>query len=79
MIRHEILHYLLWCIAPFGNLWRDNSGIFHYFCKIYDAYAYKELDANNTKVLEVLQECSKEEVNGFLKQLLENNKTQDAV
>lgn len=74
-IRHEILHYLLWCIAPLSNLCKDDSGVFHYFCKIYDAYAYKGLDENNTKVFEVLQEFSKEEVNVFLKQLLENDKS----
>lgn len=74
-IRHEILHYLLWCIAPLSNLCKDDSGVFHYFCKIYDAYAYKGLDENNTKVFEGLQEFSKEEVNVFLKQLLENDKS----
>lgn len=71
-IRHEILHYLLWCIAPLRKINEDDSGIFHYFCKIYDAHAYKEMDENNTKAFNMLQECSKEEVNDFLKYLLSN-------
>ena len=72
-IRHEILHYLLWCIAPLRKINEDDSGIFHYFCKIYDAHAYKEMDENNTKAFNMLQECSKEEVNVFLMKVLDQN------
>ena len=68
-IRHEILHYLLWCIAPLGNINSDDSGIFHYFCHVYDAGAYKEMDNENAKAYEALKERSKKEVNEILIQL----------
>lgn len=68
-IRHEILHYLLWCIAPLGNINSDDSGIFHYFCHVYDAGAYKEMDNENAQAYEVLKERSKKEVNEILIQL----------
>lgn len=68
-IRHEILHYLLWCIAPLGKIHADDSGIFHYFCHVYDAHAYKEMDNENAKAYEALKECSKKEANEILIQL----------
>lgn len=72
-IRHEILHYLLWCIAPLANLCADDSGIFHYFCDIYDAGAYKKMDKDNTEVFEMMSEYDKEEVDKCLKQFLKNS------
>lgn len=69
-IRHEILHYLLWCIAPLGKIHADDSGIFHYFCHVYNAHAYEEMDNENAKAYEALKERSKKEVNEILIQLL---------
>lgn len=72
-IRHEILHYLLWCTAPLLNVYVDDSGIFHYFCNIYDAGAYKKMDKDNTEVFEMLSKHNKEEVDELLKQFLKNS------
>ena len=40
-IRHEVLHYMLY-IAGLKN--DDDSAIFHYLCKEYDANAYKKMN-----------------------------------
>ena len=39
-IRHEVLHYMLY-IA--GLKYKDDTAIFHHFCKEFDASAYKEM------------------------------------
>ena len=51
----------------------DDSGIFHYFCDIYDAGAYKKMDKDNTEVFEMMSEYDKEEVDKCLKQFLKNS------
>lgn len=73
-IRHEIIHYLLYCINPFGKWYKDDSGVFYYFCNLYNAGAYKEMDEANTRVYEELKKCSKEYVDGFLQECLKKTK-----
>lgn len=70
-IRHEILHYLLWCIAPNGIMYADECGVFHYFCKIYDAGAYKKMDDENEDMFKLLCEYEKEDVDDFLIKIVE--------
>jgi hypothetical protein len=70
-IRHEIIHYLLWCVNPFGTWNKDNSCIFHYFCNVYDAGAYEEMDDDNKMIYEKLEKSSKQYVNDFLQECLD--------
>lgn len=62
-IRHEVLHYALFCIQVNYD---DDSGIFHYFCGQYDARAYKEMPEKERRVYETLQQLSREEVSEIL-------------
>ena len=61
-IRHEILHYAL----DASNMeYKDNSGIFHALCKIYDAGAYLEMDEYEQKIYNLFftyQEIGKSEL-----------------
>lgn len=75
-IRHEIIHYLLWCVNPYGIWHKDNSCIFHYFCNVYDAGAYKEMDKNNKELCEGLLKSSKQCVNNSLKRILDEIQNQ---
>lgn len=46
-IRHEVLHYLLYC----GYLkHKDNAGVFWALCEIYDAGAYEEMNTKEQKL-----------------------------
>lgn len=73
-IRHEIIHYLVWCINPYGRWHKDDSGVFYYFCNLYDAGAYKKMDEVNLKVYEELKKYSKEDVDRFLQECLKKAK-----
>ena len=50
-IRHEVLHYMLY-IA--GLKYKDDTAIFHHFCKEFDASAYKEMDKDEQRLYERL-------------------------
>lgn len=65
-IRHEILHYVLFCISVNHS---DDSGFFHYFCNKYDAHAYKEMPKEQQELYDALLEVSDEEVNKVLKNI----------
>ena len=60
-IRHEMLHYLLWCVGlPCG----DDTAMFHYFCHQYDAKAYVELkDKVNHDLLKASELLTRQEMN----------------
>jgi|GEM_PF-2543199 len=60
-IRHEIIHYLLWCV---GLDYGDESAVFHYLCNLYDARAYQKLKDNyNVTLLKILELSEKEKNN----------------
>jgi hypothetical protein len=73
-IRHELIHYLLWCVNPFGVWQKDNSCVFHYFCNVYDANAYEEMDKDNKELYEMMVKSSKQDIDEFLQKTLEQMK-----
>lgn len=46
-IRHEVLHYMLY-IA--GMKYKDDTAIFHYLCKEFDAHAYKDMEEEEQRL-----------------------------
>jgi hypothetical protein len=76
-IRHEIIHYLLWCLNPLGIWYRDNFWVFHYFCDVYGANAYEEMDDYNKWAYEKMEKCNKQQVNDFLQKCLDSKRSED--
>jgi len=62
-IRHEIFHYLLFRVGVNNS---DSGGIFHYFCKKYDAHAYKEMAEEEQKIYSDMVELSPKEISDML-------------
>lgn len=72
-IRHEIIHYLLWMYNPIGIEHLDECGVFQYFCNLYNAGAYAEMDDSNKELFNMLNTLNIEEVNRCLIERKLNN------
>lgn len=68
-IRHEIFHYLLFRLGV-NNA--DTSGIFHYFCKKYDAHAYKEMTEKEQHIYDGLMKLLDKDVSDMLGEVKKN-------
>lgn len=75
--RHEVLHYMLFAARLNGF---DDSPVFHFFCRVYDAGAYMALTEENQKIYDSL--CSiyddgkKEEIDEAFCKIIENNRAE---
>lgn len=75
--RHEILHYMLLKVGLNGL---DDSPVFHFFCRVYDAGAYMALTEENQKIYDSL--CSiyddgkKGEIDEAFCKIIENNRAE---
>lgn len=65
-VRHEILHYILFRIGVNNS---DDGGVFHYFCKIYDAHGYKEMPEKEQIIYDSLIKESKTKVSKALEKI----------